>query len=120
MGFRAGLFASILSLLLACEVTWADSYAFSPIFGNPAEKINNVGQIVGFGPPALTGNPAFVETNGIVTTFLIPGSTETDAWGINDLGTIVGTYFHGNETRAYLDSGGVFTTIKPFGNSTAD
>ena len=120
MGFRAGLFTSILGLLPACPVTWADSYALSPTFGFPAEKINNIGQIVGLAIPAVTGSPAFVESNGTVKTFLIPGSTETDAFGINDAGQIVGTFYTVNTTRAYLDSGGVFTTNQPFGNSTAD
>jgi len=37
---------------------------------------------------------------------------QTEAWGINDLGQIVGEYGDGTgKTHGFLDSGGRFTTI---------
>jgi probable HAF family extracellular repeat protein len=34
----------------------------------------------------------FLLDNGTYTTLDVPGSTSTQAWGINDSGEIVGTY----------------------------
>jgi probable HAF family extracellular repeat protein len=72
--------------------------------------INNLGQIVGtyrdFGG-TLHG---FLDTNGVITTIDFPGF-DTSVTAINDSGQIVGAYFTRDDTQAFLDSGGVFTTL---------
>lgn len=39
------------------------------------------------------------------------GVTETDADGVNNSGQIVGFYFYANGGHAFLDSGGMFSTL---------
>ena len=40
-----------------------------------------------------------------------PGSTRTDAWGINNAGEIVGTFVQGGRTHGFLLRGGQYTQI---------
>ena len=47
------------------------------------------------------------------------GVTETDANGVNNLGQIVGVYFDASGGHAFLDSGGMVSTIVvPFAGAT--
>jgi uncharacterized membrane protein len=69
--------------------------------GTPS-GINDSGQIIGnLGLACLlsggcTGDVgAFLDTNGIIQTIAVPGSTSTVAYGINDAGAIVGTFTPG-------------------------
>ena len=56
----------------------------------------------GRGEPALTS----------FTTIDVPGSTATQAFGINESGQIVGTYVAGPIGHSFLLSEGIFTTIE--------
>lgn len=58
--------------------------------GSEAHKINNRGDVVGsfFGNDGVSHG--FLFRKGVVTTLDFPGANDTFAWGINDLGTIVG------------------------------
>jgi uncharacterized membrane protein len=49
--------------------------------------INDSGQIVG-----NAGAYGYLDTNGVIQTIEVPGSTGTVARGINDAGEIVGTF----------------------------
>jgi uncharacterized membrane protein len=49
--------------------------------------INDSGQIIG-----NLGGFGYLDTNGIIQTIAVPGSTSTVAYGINDAGEIVGTF----------------------------
>jgi uncharacterized membrane protein len=47
-----------------------------------------------------------------------PGSVSTQALGVNDLGEIVGDHTLANgDMFGFLDRGGVFTTLDPFGST---
>ena len=84
--------------------------------------MNDLGTVVGFYQegPNFT---AFVDKLGAITSFQFPGSTSTQALGVNDLGDIVGDYIGADgEMFGFVDSGGKFSTINPSGatSSTAN
>ena len=54
---------------------------------------------------------AFAVRAGNVSIFSVPGSSATEANGINDAGTIVGTYRSATGGRGFLYADGVFTTF---------
>src|SRR5271170_2133525 len=93
--------------------------AFGPNFNSQGTGVNNAGTVVGFYQYDAVGDfAAFVDTTGLVTSFQYPGSTSTQALGINDLGEIVGDYVAGNGNMyGFLDNDGIFTTIDPFGST---
>jgi uncharacterized membrane protein len=74
--------------------------------------INGTGQIVGwFGDTGLgqqctdrnkKPTHGFLESGGIFTTIDVPGATQTCAYGINDLGQIVGSFSDGTGTHGFL------------------
>ena len=69
--------------------------------------INNLGAIVG-----AAGLNGFLLSSGHFTTIHFPGSTQTEAFGINDFGVIVGTYFDArNFTHGFKLQSGKYTTI---------
>jgi len=77
-----------------------------------ARDINNPGQIVGV--TFFSGTPqAFLVDDGAVTLFTFPGALGSDAFGINDDGSIVGAYsLTGMDQHGYVrDPDGNFTTI---------
>jgi probable HAF family extracellular repeat protein len=56
----------------------------------------------------------FVDSGGRFTTINVPGATNTEVFGINDLGQIVGTTWGlpgetNGQTEAFVESRGVFT-----------
>ena len=85
--------------------------------------INATGQIVGFfNNPGEVQRHGFLYTGGVFTTIDVPGADtfETEAWGIDDSGQIVGAFttyvrrpdgYFDIRTHGFLDTGGVFTTI---------
>lgn len=80
--------------------------------------INTAGQVVGdanFPPPIGMGEAysAFLRSGGVFSTFTFPGSTSSEANGVNDRGQIVGTYgIQGAGFRGFL------TTTAAFGTTT--
>jgi probable HAF family extracellular repeat protein len=83
-----------------------------------ARKINNSGQVVGvnFGP-AMTFNEnqfAFLYSNGVTTNLgaLLPGRLSSGAWGINNLGQVVGSDYDADYiSHSFLYSNGVMTDL---------
>jgi probable HAF family extracellular repeat protein len=74
--------------------------------------LNNVGEIVGVG--SIGGVSGWLlDDNGVFTPVVVPGSEETYAYAINDLGQIVGYYFDSGGVSSYgfLDTNGVYQTI---------
>jgi probable HAF family extracellular repeat protein len=53
---------------------------------------------------------------GIFTSLRYPGSTRTQAYGINNKGQIVGTAYYGGTFHSFLYQTGVFTNIDPTGS----
>lgn len=47
----------------------------------------------------------------MITTVDFPAAVSTSVYGINNLGQIVGSYFDGSQYHAFLNSGGVFSTV---------
>ena len=91
--------------------------------GAQAEGINDSGVIVGcYG--AKTGERAFVDRHGKISTFADPAAGRhgfTCAFGINDAGVIVGYYQpSGGVFRAFVDRNGRFTSITAPGAGTRD
>jgi uncharacterized membrane protein len=60
----------------------------------------------------------FLDRSGTFTTLDFPGSSGTQALGINSTGQIVGTYTTGGVQGAFLESGGVFTPLNIPGTLT--
>jgi hypothetical protein len=59
-----------------------------------------------------------VDNSGVISTITFPGSVDTQALGVNDLGWIVGDYTLADGNMfGFLDKGGVFTTLDPFGST---
>jgi probable HAF family extracellular repeat protein len=84
------------------------------------EGINNLGEIVGGYCPGLFSCPegflpsshAFLLSRGLYTTLDFPSAKATQAYAINDAGSIVGSYLDSAiYQHAYLYQGGVFTNI---------
>lgn len=81
-----------------------------------ANGINNQGQIVG---DSITGGvtSGFLDDSGKFTTLSYPGSSGTQALGINDIGEIVGTYVDSAGVQhAYFYKSGLYTAIEIPGN----
>src|SRR4051812_47733320 len=57
------------------------------------------------------------KANYIFTTIDVPGSTLTNARGINDSGEIVGLFTAAGTTHGYVLSGGGFPTLDPPGST---
>jgi probable HAF family extracellular repeat protein len=95
-------------------------------YGTFPSGINDSGDIVGYygilisiRPPRDT-TAGFLVSGGNVTEFSVPGSTATAAYGINNLGQIVGSYAS-DRTHGFLFSGGIYTTLDflPYGINNA-
>src|SRR6516225_2219950 len=82
-----------------------------------AYGVNDTGQIVGwyYDRSGNGGNHGFLLSGGTYTTFNYPGAMSshgtpvTFAYGINDLGQIVGDGWQGGDS--FLFSGGTYTLI---------
>jgi len=76
-----------------------------------ATDINDSGQVSGFYSTGPT-TEGFLLSGGIATTLSFPGSTSTQALGLNNVGKVVGTY---TDTQGFMHgfiySGGVFETV---------
>jgi hypothetical protein len=80
--------------------------------------VNDSGWVVGFYQTSATfADTGFLDKSGVISSITFPGSVATQAFGVNDLGEIVGDYTlaHG-DIFGFLDRGGVFSTIDPFGS----
>jgi uncharacterized membrane protein len=82
---------------------------------NGVSGINNAGQIVG-----QYDNHGYLKSAAGFDTIDFPGATLFSSAGdINDSGQIVGSYASGSVNHAFLDRGGIFTTIDPPGTTAA-
>jgi Domain of unknown function (DUF1906) len=79
-----------------------------------------VGTVVGYYTDATTGlQGSFTYDGTNYTPISVPGAVSTTAYGINDQGTVVGTYLlpvpdqGGSVSTGFIYSGGVYTTIIP-------
>ena len=90
---------------------------------NRAYGINSAGDIVGsyFArfDQVSNGFHGFLLSNGIYSTFDFPTDTyhATLAYGINDMGQIVGDFTDSNGSHAYLYSSGTFAALNIAGSS---
>jgi probable HAF family extracellular repeat protein len=78
--------------------------------GANANAINNSGQIVGqfFNTPSTF--QGFWAGGNTITTITVPGADLTAAYGINNMGQIVGAYW-GFGVHGFVEKNGAFTTI---------
>src|SRR4051794_38550203 len=60
--------------------------------------------------PIAAGSPANAADFSF-TTINVPGALYTSAYGINNAGQIVGSFYDGTSDHGFLDIGGSFTTI---------
>jgi hypothetical protein len=106
----SGTYTDINALLVA---------KFGPNDNSQATGVNNGGWVVGFYQPTTSTFNGFVDEAGVISSISAPfaGTTSTQALGVNDLGWIVGDYTNATGTFGFLDRGGVFTTIDPFGST---
>lgn len=89
-----------------------------------ATSINNFGEVAGFyrnGSETISG---FLDNNGSFTTIDVPGATNTEIFGVNDFGQVVGTAWGlpgeaNGQTEAFVESGGVFTLLNGVGSNDA-
>jgi probable HAF family extracellular repeat protein len=73
------------------------SYTTFGTFTTVPHGINESAQIVGYSYMYPDGmHHAFLMTDGVFTTFDVPGASMTEAYGINNAGDIVGTYVDAN------------------------
>lgn len=74
--------------------TWVAAGAFHlpPIPNAQMTDVNNAGDVTGFQVLSSTSNRAFVVLGSTVHYFQYPGSTFTQALGLNNHGEVVGTY----------------------------
>ena len=56
------------------------------------------------GASLANARAAFLDTNGVFTTFAYPGSNYTEAYGINDAGQIVGSSVDSTGGLGFLDA----------------
>jgi probable HAF family extracellular repeat protein len=91
---------------------------FSAVFTS-AQGINDVGQVVGHYLAAGLYH-GFLYSGGTYTTLDAPGATQTQAYGINNvgLGQIVGAYSDGSVNHGFTYDGSTYTTLDdPFGTN---
>jgi len=65
----------------------------------------------GIGSTAYSGTVGFIYSDGSYTTLSVAGAFNTEAFGINNAGQIVGDYQNGVFRQGFLYSGGSFTTL---------
>lgn len=87
--------------------------------GAQATGINNDGSISGFYIDAAGVNHGFLIFKGQFTTLDFPGSTFTQALGLNNKGEVVGDYMVGKATHGFIFDDGRFTSVDdPDGGGT--
>ena len=84
-----------------------DAGAFTPFaVPGPTRGINARGDVVG--ASYVSG---YVYSGGVSTPFTLPGVDAPDPYGINDAGTIVGTFDDAAGTHGFVYAGGAVTTV---------
>jgi probable HAF family extracellular repeat protein len=94
--------------------TWTDLGTLGGV-NSFAQSINSTGQVAGYsGTPSSGPNHAFIYSGGSMTdigTLIGPG-LNSNAWGINNDGKVVGGYLDANSLyHAFLYSGGTITDL---------
>ena len=96
--------------------TMTDLGTFGGI-SSAAFGINDTGQVTGWANPVSGPNRSFLWDNGTMTDIGILG--DSNAYGINSHGQVVGTMFNTGPYHAFLWSGGVTTDLGTLGGSTS-
>jgi uncharacterized membrane protein len=82
-----------------------------------ARKTNNLGDVVGSYVDSNGNSHGFLLRNGLVMTLDFPNANDTFAWGVNDLGTVVGFWdvvdANGNllANHGFVWNNGVFAQV---------
>jgi probable HAF family extracellular repeat protein len=71
-----------------------------------------LGQIVGGLSDSNGDTIGLLDTRGRITTYAVPGASNTAGYGINDFGQIVGNYLDSTGFHPFLDRRGVLTNIE--------
>jgi len=71
------------------------------------------GDLTGSTTDVIVGNPAFVDTNGSFTSLICPGgSINQSAYGVNNLGQVVGACTNADgSSSGFIYSGGIYTVF---------
>ena len=80
-------------------------------------QINDNGLMVGRYIDTSGVINAFTLSNGVLQNIDVPGEPVSAAWGVNNLGQIVGRYFDGTTNHGFLLGGGKYTTLDPPGST---
>ena len=78
-----------------------------------ARGINSSGQIAGvYNAGGSTAPHSFVKTGNSYAPIDFPGAAGTEAWGINDAGTVSGNYFDSvGGLHGFIYAGGIYTAV---------
>jgi len=92
-----------------------------PVLGTVAFGINDIGAVVGDYVDANGKRRGFLRSsNGVFTTFDVPGAVLTIAEGINNVGTIVGWYIDDKGIHGFVLKNSIFTYPVDAPNSSGD
>ena len=99
----------ITPLIFLLPAALAVEYTFTPIKYPPfAYGINDYEEIV--------GSSGILDTAGNIIPINVPGALMTTSYGINNAGSIVGSYFDSTGDHGFLYTGGQYTPIDPPGS----
>ncbi len=78
-----------------------------------AGDINDLGQVAGWYSTDFGTRFGFIWSAGVFTSLGFPGvyPQDTEAWGLNNLGDVVGTFYQDTDAHGFIYSKGVFTQI---------
>lgn len=111
---------TLLCLAVGGPSSRADSFTFLDAPNatqTVAWSINNSGQISGYAFTASGGTAGFIEQDGAFQTIVYPGAIETNLYGINSAGEVVGTFL--NVQNGFVNqsgfsfNNGVFSVVNP-------
>jgi hypothetical protein len=102
--------AVVLGLCGSASQAGATDYIYTDIRteigGGRVTGVNDTGMISGD-----LGDHGFIFSGSNLTILNAPGATSTNVAGINNAGTVAGTYFDGSHSHVFTYSQGEFTTI---------
>jgi probable HAF family extracellular repeat protein len=110
------LSGAIAVLVLAASPLRAQTYSFTPVMyrhgvSTGLQAINAAGAAVGNYSDSAGNLHCIVLHNGKYRVGKVPGASQTNCWGINKAGEIVGDAIIGNAQIAFLYTKGTYTTL---------